>query len=167
VNGQIPGAGTDNKWMTCALENARKAYEAGEVPVGAVAVFEGQMLVQSFNLVESLKDASAHAELLVMKKAAAVLDRWRLNGVTIYVTIEPCPMCAMAMVLFRIDRVVFGALEPKTGAAGSLINLLNHPLLNHQVMLTGGVLAEEAGELMKHFFHARRAGFFEQKDVSE
>ena len=148
----------DDVFMTSALEEAQMAFDAGEVPVGAVAVLDGEILVRAHNLVERIKDASAHAELLVMKKAAAILDRWRLEGVTLYVTIEPCPMCAMAMVLFRIHRLVFGAREPRTGAAGSYIDLLNSPGLNHHPLVTGGVGEEKAAELMKSFFKNRRDG---------
>ena len=146
----------DDLWMSAALAEAEMAYDAGEVPVGAVAVYDGELLVKAHNLVETLKDASAHAELLVMKKAAAVLNRWRLNGVSIYVTVEPCPMCAMAMVLFRVDRVVFGADEPRTGAGGSFVNFLNNPALNHQLDITRGVMASSSASLLKDFFRSRR-----------
>ena len=147
----------DGIFMAEALAEARKAFDAGEVPVGAVAVANGEILVTAHNLVERLKDASAHAELLVMKKAAAVLDRWRLDDVTLYVTIEPCPMCAMAMVLFRIPRLVYAAPEPRTGAAGSFIDLVNSPQLNHRLQVTGGVCEASAADLMKRFFQNRRS----------
>jgi len=155
----------DNRWMEKALEEAEKAFKAGEVPIGAVAVYGGELLSCAHNMVESLKDASAHAEMLVLKKSAAILDRWRLNGVHLYVTIEPCPMCAMAMVLFRIDRLVFGALEPRTGAAGSFVDLLNHSELNHQISIQPGVCAGRSKKLLESFFRARRSGFLSQNDV--
>ncbi len=142
--------------MMEALEEARKAYAAGEVPVGAVAVRDGEILLRAYNMVERLKDASAHAEMLVLKKAAAYLDRWRLNDIDLYVTVEPCPMCAMAMVLFRVRRVVFGAPEPRTGAGGSFIELLDNPALNHRIEVVPGVMAEESAELLRSFFRDRR-----------
>jgi tRNA(adenine34) deaminase len=143
-------------FMKAALAEAQKAFDAGETPVGAVAVYQDQILVRAHNLVETLKDASAHAEMLVLKKAAAILDRWRLKGVTLYVTVEPCPMCAMAMVLFRADRIVFGAAEPRTGAGGSFINILHNDQLNHRIDVVSGVCAEESGDLLKRFFRQIR-----------
>ncbi|MBN1355745.1 nucleoside deaminase [bacterium] len=143
--------------MNAALEEAGKAAGSGEIPVGAVTVFENEILVRSHNLVEHLRDASAHAEMLVLKKTAAVLDRWRLTGVTLVVTVEPCPMCAMAMVLFRIDRLIYGCSEPRTGACGSLLNLPGNPALNHRIEVVPGILAEKSGKYLKDFFELRRA----------
>ncbi len=153
------------RWMAVALDEARVAYEAGEVPIGAVAVQNGELLVKSHNLVESLKDASAHAELLVLKKAAAVLDRWRLDDVDLYVTVEPCPMCAMAMVLFRVRHIVFGTREPRTGAAGSFVNLVDNSALNHRMTVTSGICEQAAAGLLKSFFRERRAGNSDQNRV--
>jgi len=147
----------NGQFMQAALAEARKAYDLGEVPVGAVAVFKGEILVQAHNYVETLKDASAHAEMLVLKKTAAFLDRWRLDDIDIYVTIEPCPMCAMAMVLYRVNRLVYGAPEPRTGAAGSFINLVQNPTLNHQMEVVSGVCADESSELMQSFFRKKRS----------
>ncbi len=145
-------------WMREALEEARQAFNAGEVPVGVVVVHENKCLVRSHNLVETMQDASAHAELLALKKAAAILGRWRLDDVDVYVTVEPCPMCAMAMVLFRVKRLYFGTQEPRTGAAGSFINLASNDALNHRMEVMSGICQAEAATLMKSFFQSRRGG---------
>lgn len=144
--------------MLEALEEAKKAFAFGEVPVGAVAVYEGIIIARAFNQVESLKDASAHAELLCLKKAAEVLDRWRLVGVTLYTTLEPCSMCAGALISFRIDRLVWGAPDIRQGADGSFISLmtLKHPI--HEIAITRNVLSEPSSFLMKTFFEQRRKG---------
>ena len=147
----------DIVWMRMALEQGQKAAELGEVPVGAVAVADGQVIAAGHNLVETNTDAAAHAEMRVLREACRKLGRWRLDNVTLYVTIEPCPMCAMAMVLHRVKRVVFAAAEPRTGAGGSFLNLLNNPDLNHQVEVTAGVCREEAVRLMKVFFARKRS----------
>ncbi len=142
--------------MREALALAREAGERGEVPVGAVALFEGRIVGRGANARESANDPTAHAELLAIQAAARALDRWRLTGVTLVATLEPCAMCAGAMVLARIDRLVYGASDPKAGAVGSLMDLSQDPLLNHRFPVERGLLAEEAGELLRTFFRARR-----------
>ncbi|HPQ42540.1 MAG TPA: tRNA adenosine(34) deaminase TadA [bacterium] len=152
---------TDITWMTAALEEARLAADLGEVPVGAVAVAGGEIIARAHNRIELDRDAAAHAEMLLLHEVCRILDRWRLSDVTVYVTVEPCPMCAMALVLHRVARVVFGAPEPRTGAAGSFINLLTNPALNHAVAVTAGVCRDDASELMKAFFRNRRESSME------
>jgi len=144
--------------MQVALGLAREAAARGEVPVGAVALFEGRIVGRGSNARESDRDPTAHAELLAIQEAARTLGRWRLTGVTLVVTLEPCAMCAGAMVLARIDRLVFGASDPKAGAAGSLMDLTADPRLNHRFPVERGVRGEECGELLKEFFRARRTG---------
>ena len=143
--------------MQEALALARGAAERGEVPVGAVAVFEGRIVGRGANARESAHDPTAHAELLAIQDAARTLGRWRLTGVTVYVTLEPCAMCAGAMVLARIDRLVYAASDPKAGAVGSLMDLSTDPRLNHRFPVDRGLLAEEAGDLLRAFFRARRS----------
>jgi tRNA(adenine34) deaminase len=140
-----------------ALRQARRAYAAGEVPVGAVVVREGRVIARAFNQVEVLKDATAHAEMLVLTQAEAAVGDWRLTDCTLYVTKEPCPMCAGAVVHVRLARVVFGAADAKAGAAGSAMNVLRHPTLNHRCEITGGVREDECRELLRQFFSERRA----------
>jgi tRNA(adenine34) deaminase len=142
--------------MREALTLAREAGERGEVPVGAVAVFEGRIVGRGANARESAHDPTAHAELLAIKDAARTLGRWRLSGVTVFVTLEPCTMCAGAMVLARIDRLVYAAVDPKAGAVGSLFDLSSDRRLNHRFPVERGLLAEEASELLRAFFRARR-----------
>src|SRR5512138_2134142 len=142
--------------MQEALRLAREAAAAGEVPVGAVALHEGKVVGRGRNAREAAADPTAHAELLAIQEAARTLGRWRLSGVTLVVTLEPCAMCAGAMVLARIDRLVFGAPDPKAGCVGSLQDLSADPRLNHRFEVERGVLAEEAGELLRGFFRARR-----------
>jgi tRNA(adenine34) deaminase len=142
--------------MREALALAREAGERGEVPVGAVAWFEGRIVGRGANAREASRDPTAHAELLAIQEAARTLGRWRLTGVTLVVTLEPCAMCAGAMVLARIDRLVYGASDPKAGAAGSLVDLTADPRLNHRFPVERGVLAEEARDLLRAFFRARR-----------
>ena len=144
------------RWMREALALAREAGERGEVPVGAVAIFEDRIVGRGANARESSRDPTAHAELLAIQDAARTLGRWRLSGVTLVATLEPCAMCAGAMVLARIDRLVYGAMDPKAGAAGSLADLSADPRLNHRFPVERGVLAEEAGDLLRAFFRARR-----------
>jgi tRNA(adenine34) deaminase len=148
---------TDEKWMTIALDEARLARIEGEVPVGAVAVLNGEILARNHNRIEQDFDASAHAEMLVLRKSAQLIKNWRLTGVTVYVTVEPCPMCAMALVLFRVDRVVFGAREPRTGGVASFVHLLGNPLLNHAPEISENVLSEESAHLLRAFFKSRRS----------
>ena len=147
---------TDEQAMREALELARAAAGRGEVPVGAVAVCDGAVVGRGANAREAERDPTAHAELIAVREAARTLGRWRLTGVTVYVTLEPCAMCAGAMVLARIDRLVLAASDPKAGAVGSLLDLSADPRLNHRYPVTRGVLGEEAGELLRAFFRARR-----------
>jgi tRNA(adenine34) deaminase len=147
---------TDEEAMREALRLAAEAGQAGEVPVGAVALFEGRIVGRGKNARESAHDPTAHAELLAIQEAARTLGRWRLTGVTVLVTLEPCAMCAGAMVLARIDRLVYGASDPKAGAVGSLLDLSTDPRLNHRFPVERGLLGEEGGALLKAFFRARR-----------
>jgi tRNA(adenine34) deaminase len=143
--------------MELALDLAAQAGEAGEVPVGAVALHEGLIVGRGRNARESSRDPTAHAELLAIQDAARTLGRWRLTGVTVVVTLEPCAMCAGALVLARIDRLVLGASDPKAGAVGSLLDLSADPRLNHRFRVERGLLADRCGELLKRFFQARRS----------
>jgi tRNA(adenine34) deaminase len=148
----------DEKWMRLALEQAALAEALGEVPVGAVVVRGGELVATGHNLTHTLQDPSTHAEMVAIRRAAQVLGEWRLLDCTLYVTLEPCAMCSGAIVLARIPRLVFAAHDPKAGMSGSLANLVQHPLLNHRVQLTTGVLAHESGEVLRAFFRARRRG---------
>jgi tRNA(adenine34) deaminase len=142
--------------MREALALAHAAGARGEVPVGAVAIFEGRIVGRGANAREGARDPTAHAELSAIQEAARALGRWRLTGVTLVVTLEPCAMCAGAMVLARIDRLVYAADDPKAGAAGSLMDLAGDPRLNHRFPVERGLLAAEAGELLRSFFRSRR-----------
>jgi tRNA(adenine34) deaminase len=142
----------DAAWMREALAEAERALAHGDVPVGAVAVRDGAIVGRGHNRKEVDADPTAHAEMIALQEAARSLGGWRLVGVTLYCTLEPCPMCAGAMVLARLPRLVYGAVDPKAGAAGSVIELLRDPRLNHQVAVTGGVLAEESQALLERFF---------------
>lgn len=147
----------DEYWMQYALNLAQKAWEAGEVPVGAVVVDSEQNLLGcGYNQMIQRHDPSAHAELLALQAAGSKIENYRLNQTTLYVTLEPCCMCAGAMVHARIQRLVFGAYDLKTGAAGSVFHLLAGDKLNHQVIIEGGCLAEPCGQLLKDFFKERR-----------
>ncbi len=146
----------DEHYMKLCLEEAKKAYDMGEVPIGALLVYDGQVIAAAHNLRETLPSSLAHAEILVIEEACKKLHRWRLSGATLYVTIEPCPMCAGAIMNSRIDRVVYGSSDYKAGAVESLFNILTHPNLNHQVQITAGVLQEECSQIMKDFFRSRR-----------
>ena len=146
----------DEFYMGKALEEARTAYAVGEIPIGAVIIYEKKAIARAYNLRESLPCATAHAELLAIEKACRALGRWRLTGCTLYVTVEPCPMCAGAIINSRLGRVVYGCDDPKAGAARSLFHLLDNPALNHQVEITAGVREDECAQLMKDFFRARR-----------
>ncbi len=148
---------SDNYFMGEALRQAAKAYEADEVPVGAVIVREGKIIARAFNQVELLKDATAHAEMLALTQAESAIGDWRLTDCTLYVTKEPCPMCAGAIVHTRLARVVFGASDPKGGAAGGALNLLQFPTLNHRCDITSGVRLEECRTLLQSFFAEQRA----------
>ena len=148
--------GNEVYFMQEALRQARKALEKEEVPIGAVMVYEEKIIARAYNQVELLRDATAHAEMLVITQAEEALGDWRLNECTLYVTKEPCPMCAGAMVNSRVGRVVFGAKDSKLGAAGSWINLLEAPVLNHRCAITSDVLQKECTDLLVHFFQKRR-----------
>jgi len=143
--------------MHAALAEARRAVEHGDVPVGAVALAGGRVIAQRHNERELRGDPTAHAEILALSAAAAALGRWRLHDVTLVVTLEPCPMCAGALVAARVAHLVFGAADPNAGACGSLYNLCCDPRLNHELVVTPGVLAEECGEVLTAFFAERRA----------
>jgi len=147
---------SDDYFMGEALRQAAKAYERGEVPVGAVIVREGRIIARAFNQVEALKDATAHAEMLALTQAENSVGDWRLTDCTLYVTKEPCPMCAGAVVHTRLARVVFGASDPKGGAAGGALNLLQFPSLNHRCEITSGVRLDECRELLRNFFATQR-----------
>lgn len=146
----------DFEYMGLALDLAREAGAAGEVPVGALIVMEGNVVGRGFNQPITRHDPTAHAEIMALRDAAMRLGNYRLPGATLYVTLEPCAMCAGAILHARIERVVFGAPDPKTGAAGSVIDLFAESRLNHQTSLIGGVLAAQCGELLSSFFAARR-----------
>ena len=146
----------DESMMRRALALAEEAALRGEVPVGAVVAFEGRIIGEGMNLRESERDPLGHAELMALRGAAAALGAWRLEGATLYVTLEPCAMCAGALIQGRLARVVFGAADPKAGAAGSLYDLLSDPRHNHQVAITSGVLASESAELLSKFFKSLR-----------
>jgi tRNA(adenine34) deaminase len=146
----------DAMWMARALEQARVAQRTDEVPVGALLVRDGAVLEEAGNLTRTLSDPTAHAEMVVIRKAAARVGGGRLIGTTLYVTLEPCAMCAGAIVLAKIGRLVYGTGDPKSGMCGSLANIVQDRRLNHHVRLTAGVLADEAGELLRGFFRARR-----------
>lgn len=148
----------DERWMRLALEQAAQAVALGEVPVGAVAVREGSVIGAGFNRKESDQDPTAHAEITAMRQAARHLDNWRLIGVTLYSTLEPCPMCAGAMIQARLERLVYGAPDTRFGAGGTVIDVLGEPRFNHRVAITSGVLADEAAELLQQFFRQLREG---------
>lgn len=142
--------------MELALGTARQALIHGEVPIGAVIVRDGQVLAQAHNFREVWQDPTAHAEMIAIREAATRLGTWRLTGTILYVTVEPCAMCAGAMILSRIDRLVFGARDPKAGACGSIFNLLEERRLNHRVEVTGGILEGESQDLLQTFFRGLR-----------
>jgi tRNA(adenine34) deaminase len=146
----------DIEFMRAALEEARAAAERGEVPVGAVAVSEGRIVARAGNRTIGDCDPTAHAEMVVLRDAAQRIGNYRLMNTTLYVTIEPCAMCAGAMIQARIERLVYGAEDPKGGAVRSCFSILHHPQLNHTVEVTPGVLAQESADLLKNFFSARR-----------
>ena len=147
---------TDYDFMKIALAEAESRYRRGEVPVGAVLVREGNILAQAHNSPISTNDPSAHAEMLVLRKAGEILGNYRMAGTELYVTIEPCIMCAGAIVHARVERVIFGARDPKCGAVVSLYNVLDDKRLNHQVKITEGILKEECGEIISRFFKEKR-----------
>lgn len=142
--------------MKLALEEANRAAELGEVPVGAVAVFKGKIIGSGFNRKESDQDPTAHAEMIALRQASAFLDNWRLIGVTLYCTLEPCPMCAGAMIQARLEGLVYGAADTRFGADGTIVDVLGAPFFNHRVRVKRGVLADEAGALLQRFFKELR-----------
>jgi tRNA(adenine34) deaminase len=146
----------DERWMAEALREARKALEVDEVPVGCLLVHDGRIVGRAHNQREALHDPTAHAEMIAITQAAEALQSWRLTGCTLYVTLEPCAMCAGAMVLGRIDRLVYGATDPKAGAIESVFRILEEPRLNHRARVAKGVLAEECGAILSEFFRAKR-----------
>ena len=150
--------GSDKQNMRLAIFEAIKAYEEGEVPIGAVLMDNesGILICKNHNRIEQLEDATAHAEILTLRSASRKLNRRRLKNCTMYVTIEPCPMCAGALVLSRVERLVYGAADSKFGACESLFNVTNNPAMNHQLKITAGVLEEECRQLVQKFFSERR-----------
>jgi len=146
----------DETFMAEALAEARRAAAEGEVPIGAVLVVEGRIAGRGRNARERLRDPTAHAEILALQEAARTLGRWRLTGSTMYATLEPCPMCAGALVNARVDRLVYGVADPKAGAVDTLFDIVRDARLNHRVAVTSGVLAEECGAMLREFFRERR-----------
>jgi tRNA(adenine34) deaminase len=146
----------DEYFMRLALREAERALEHDDVPVGCVVAREGEVIAAAPNERELRGDPTAHAEILALREAARAVESWRLDDAVVYVTLEPCAMCAGAMVLARVPRVVFGALDPKTGAAGSVFNVLAEPRLNHRPAVAGGLLADESAALLREFFGTRR-----------
>lgn len=153
----IPEPISDQQAMQAALAEALESANAGEVPIGAVVVHDGVIIARGQNAVIRDCDPTAHAEIVALREAANILGNYRLNGCTLLVTLEPCAMCAGAMIHARLDRLVFAARDPKAGAAGSVLSVLNHPQLNHRMQVDQGILAEEAAELLRNFFRERRA----------
>ena len=146
----------DERYMQMAIEQARIAEENGDVPIGAVIVCGNQIIGKAYNQREQLNDPTAHAEIVALTQAAAALENWRLNGCTMYVTLEPCPMCAGALVLSRMDKLVYGCDDPKTGACKSLYNIVQDERLNHRLEVTSGVLQEQCRQQLQEFFSRRR-----------
>ena len=146
----------DIEAMQAAMDEARLAAEGGEVPIGAVVVREGEIVARGQNRVLRDVDPTAHAEIVALRAAAAFVGNYRLTGCTLYVTLEPCAMCAGAMIHARLERVVYAASDPKAGACGSVLAVMNHPRLNHQMVVEQGILAEDSGELLRGFFRERR-----------
>ncbi len=157
-------AGEDRRFMTLALDEARRAAEQGEVPIGAVVVIGGEVVASRGNERERRHDPTAHAEMLVLRDAAAIAGAWRLSEATLYVTLEPCAMCAGAIVLARIKRLVYGADDPKAGAAGSIFNVVDHPALNHSPEVRAGVMEAETARILRDFFASRRGAAGETTD---
>ena len=147
---------TDEEYMNIALGEAKKAYELGEIPIGAVLVVGNEIIAKGHNLRELEHDATARAEMVIIKKACDKLKKWRLTGATLYVTIEPCPMCAGALVMSRVDRLVYGSSDYKAGAVESLFNVVQHSALNHRLEVTAGIRQDECAAAMQAFFRSRR-----------
>lgn len=146
----------DESFMREAIAEAKRAAEEGEVPIGCVVVHEGAIIARAHNRREGWLDPTAHAEIIALREAARKLGRWRLTGTTLYVTVEPCAMCTGAVVLARVDRLVYGCPDPKAGACGSVFNIVREPQLNHQIEVVGRVLAEDCSQVLKEFFGNRR-----------
>ena len=146
----------DEQYMRIAIEQAKIAEENGDIPIGAVIVYKNQIIAKAYNQREQLKDPTAHAEIIALTQAAAAMESWRLNGCTMYVTLEPCPMCAGALVLARVDRLVYGCDDPKAGACKSLYNIVADDRLNHRLEVTSGVLQEQCRQQLQEFFSRRR-----------
>ncbi len=146
----------DKKFMQIALEEAAKAGAMGEIPIGAVLVINDKIIAKGHNMRETWQDATAHAEVVVIQAACKKLKRWRLTGATLYVTIEPCPMCAGAIIMSRIERLVYGAPDSRAGACESLFNVVNNPALNGQVTVTAGIMSQECGKIVKDFMEEKR-----------
>lgn len=146
----------DDYYMKLALAEAAKAYTIGEVPIGAVLTLNGEVVAAAHNMRETWQDATAHAEIIAIRQACQHLNRWRLTGATLYVTIEPCPMCAGALVMSRIDRLVYGSSDYKAGAVESLFNIVQNESLNHRLSVTAGVMADDCASIMREFFRSRR-----------
>jgi tRNA(adenine34) deaminase len=154
----VTKAEQDEQYMRQAIEAAKIAQENGDVPIGAVVVYENQVIGRAYNQREQLKDPTAHAEIIALTQAAAFIESWRLHGCTMFVTLEPCAMCAGALVLGRLDRLVYGCGDPKAGACGSLYNIVQDERLNHRLEITSGVLADECAKLLQDFFRQKRPG---------
>ncbi len=146
----------DNFFMGYALAEAKQAFELGEVPIGAVLVMDEQIIASAHNMRETWQDATAHAEIIVIQQACRKLNRWRLTGATLYVTIEPCPMCAGALIMSRVDCLVYGSSDYKAGAIESIFNIGHNKALNHQLTIRSGIRADECAGIMKEFFRQRR-----------
>jgi len=146
----------DERYMRMAIDAALVAEENGDVPIGTIIVHEGRIIAKAYNQREQLKDPTAHAEIIALTQAATAVGMWRLHGCTIYVTLEPCPMCAGALVLARLDRLVYGCPDPKTGACGSLYDIVRDGRLNHRLEVTAGILAQDCAGLLQDFFQRRR-----------
>ncbi|MHC4595150.1 MAG: tRNA adenosine(34) deaminase TadA [Planctomycetota bacterium] len=146
----------DEKYMKIAIEQAKIAEDNGDVPIGAVIAYKNQIIAKAYNQREQLKDPTAHAEIIALTQAASFMENWHLNGCTMYVTLEPCPMCAGALVLSRMDRLCYGCSDPKSGACGSLYNIVQDQRLNHRVEVTSGVMEEQCRQQLQEFFGRRR-----------
>lgn len=157
INDFFPTAQSDEQFMLKAMAEAAVAEENGDVPIGAIITYENSIIARGYNQREQLNDPTAHAEIIALTQAAAYLGTWRLNGCTVYVTLEPCPMCAGALVLARIDRLVYGCHDPKTGSCGSLYNIVEDERLNHRIPTTSGVLDEQCSGQLSGFFQKKRA----------
>lgn len=153
----MPITDDDRKWMRVALTEAERALEFDDVPIGAIAVHNNEIIGRGYNRREADQDPTAHAEMIAMRQASGVVGYWRLEDVTLYCTLEPCAMCAGAMVLARLPRLVYATTDPKAGAAGSIMDITRHQSLNHQVTVEHGVFADEAAEQIRSFFRKLRA----------